>query len=171
MTQEHDSTQQATAIPDPEAMDQTTYHHIVGPAMKSAADTAAKRGHKHLFDDMPAMLSLIDMVNHLSHLYRQHYPDRVESQQTLIDNAAAAACVMVFQEVSLPAESIEQCLGALEAAYKQLQDQSVIADNTSYIAMAWSHLDEGDRQQAEQCLGQACEWTIAAIETWREQQY
>lgn len=156
---------------DPEAMDRATYHRVVGPALQVAAETAAKRGHKQLFDDMPSMLALVDMVTRLADLHQQHHPEAVADQSSLVDNAATAACVMVFQEASLPPESINQCLGALESAYNQLQAENVMEGNTPYIAMAWNYLDEDDRKQAGHCLTQACEWSIAAIEAWRESRH
>lgn len=152
---------------DGQALDRATYNRVVGPALQAAADTAAKRGHKYLFDDMPAMLALVEMVTRLADMYREHYPEAAADKATLIDNAATAACVMVFQEAELPTEATGQCLSALESAYRQVHEQSVIDAGTRYIAMAWSHLDDGERNEARHCLTQATEQIIAAIETWR----
>ncbi|HET7313336.1 hypothetical protein [Salinisphaera sp.] len=152
---------------DPESLDRATYNRVVGPALQAAAETAAKRGHKHLFDDMAAMLALVEMVTRLADLYRAHDPQAAAEKATLIDNAATAACVMVFQEAELPPEAIGQCLAALETAYEQIQAQSVIEPGRRYIAMAGSHLDDQEREDARHCLIQASEHIIAAIEAWR----
>lgn len=167
MSSDNDMPRDAGAV-DPQALDHTTYHCVVGPALQAAADTAAKRGHKYLFDDMPAMLALVDMVTRLADLYREHYPEAAAQQPTLIDNAATGACVMVFQEAELAPDAVDQCLTALETAYRQIHEQSVIDGGARYTAMAWSHLDNDDREAARHCLIQAAEQTIAAIEIWRE---
>lgn len=153
---------------DPDALSPHAYHRIVGPALQVAAEVAAKRGHRQLFDDMPAMLALIEMVTRLADLYVEHYPE-VDTPQTIIDGAPTGACVMVFQEAELPADAIGQLLAALETAYRQLHEQAVIDDARPFIAMAWSHLDEDDRAEGKHCLTQACQNAIAAIENWQEQ--
>ena len=153
----------------PDALDPATYHRVVGPALQAAAETAAKRGHKYLFDDMPAMLALVDMVTRLADLYREHYPEVATDKADLIDKAATAACVMVFQEAELPPDAIGQCLAALETAYRQVNEQAVLDPGVRYVAMAWSHLDDEERRDAHHCLTQACEHMIAAIETWQSE--
>lgn len=153
---------------DPEALQPHAYHRIVGPALQVAAEVAAKRGHKRLFDDMPAMLGLIEMVTRLADLYVDHYPDTV-AHQAILDSAATGACVMVFQEAELPADAIGQLLAALETAYRQLHEQAVIDDARPFIAMAWSHLDDDERDEGKHCLTQACQNVIAAIDNWQEQ--
>lgn len=152
----------------PEAMDRATYNLIVGPALKATAEVAARRGHRYLFDDMPAMLVLVDIVTRFADLYRQHYPEAARQKGSLLDSAAASACVMVFQEVQLSGEAIEQCLTALQRAYRQLQDEQVINEGVRHIAMAWSYLADEQRDPAHDCLKQACEWNIAAIESWQQ---
>jgi len=142
------------------------YHRVVGPPLKAAAETAARRGNKTLFEDMPAMLSLVDMVTRLADLYRQHDPDLDDEKAQLLEGAAMSACVMVFQNSELPEEAINDCLGALQAAYRQLNEQAVIDLATPHIAMAWSHMEDEQREQAQKCLTEACEKTIAAIEVW-----
>ncbi|WP_423822636.1 hypothetical protein V5738_01535 [Salinisphaera sp. SPP-AMP-43] len=166
MTADHDKPLNPDAV-DPDALDPATYHRIVGPALQAAADTAAKRGHKYLFDDLPCMLALVEMVTRLADLYREHYPEAAAEKPVLLDNAATAACVMVFQEAELPPDAIGQMLAALEAAYQQVHDQSVIDGGSRYIAMGWSHLDDDDREDAKHCLAQATEQIAAAIEVWQ----
>ncbi|MES1935029.1 hypothetical protein [Salinisphaera hydrothermalis] len=169
MNSNHNQTPLNPESANPEALDHTTYHRVVGPALRAAAETAAKRGHKYLFDDMPAMLALVDMVTRLADLYREHYPDVATDQNDWIDKAATAACVMVFQEAELPADAIGQCLAALETAYQQVHEQSVLDPGVRYIAMAWSHLDDDEREDAHHCLTQAAEHMIAAIEAWQSE--
>lgn len=153
---------------DPEALQPHAYHRIVGPALQVAAEIAAKRGHRRLFDDMPAMLGLVEMVTRLADLYAEHYPE-ANTTQTIIDSAATGACVMVFQEAELPPDSVGQLLAALETAYRQLHEQAVIDDARPFIAMAWSHLDDDERAEGRHCLTQACQNIVAAIENWQEQ--
>lgn len=154
---------------DPEALDPHAYHRIVGPALQVAAEVAAKRGHRRLFDDMPAMLALVEMVTRLADLYAEHYPEQATQANTMIDSAATGACVMVFQEAELPPDAIGQLLAALETAYRQLHEQAVIDDARPFIAMAWSHLDDDERSDGQHCLTQACQNVVAAIENWQEQ--
>lgn len=151
---------------DPDALDPKTYHRVIGPALKVAADVAAKRGHPTLHDDMPAMLALVDMVTRLADLFVEHYPE-VEDDREMLDNAATGACVMVFQQAELPADAIGQCLAALETAYRQLYEHDVVEHARPFVAMAWQHLDDDQRDEADQCLRQAAEQTIAAIEAWQ----
>jgi hypothetical protein len=153
---------------DPDALEPATYHRVIGPALKVAADVAAKRGHPTLHDDMPAMLALVDMVTRLADLFVEHYPD-AENDRQMLDNAATGACVMVFQQAKLPADAIGQCLAALETAYRQLYEHDVIEQARPFVAMAWQHLDDDQREDAEKCLRQATESTIAAIEAWQTQ--
>ncbi|MAS10442.1 hypothetical protein J7355_08365 [Endozoicomonas sp. G2_2] len=153
---------------DPEALDPKTYHRVIGPALKAAADIAAKRGHPTLHDDMPAMLALVDMVTRLTDLFIEHYP-KAARDEPMLENAATGACVMVFQQAKMPADAIGQCLAALETAYRQLYEHDVIDDARPFIAMAWEHLDDDQRDEAAQCLQQASERVIAAIEAWQTQ--
>lgn len=153
---------------DPEALDPRTYHRVIGPALKVAADAAAKRGHPTLHDDMPAMLALVEMVTRLADLFMDHHPGAA-TDEPMLEHAATGACVMVFQQAKMPADAIGQCLAALETAYGQLYDHNVIDEARPFIAMAWEHLDDDQREEAEQCLRQAAEHTIAAIEAWQTQ--
>ncbi|WP_147418166.1 hypothetical protein [Salinisphaera sp. Q1T1-3] len=166
MTQGSDTRPEGETI-DPNALPPHAYHRTVGPALQVAADVAARRGHKHLFDDMPAMLGLVDLVTRLADLYIAYYPDTPADHRLLLDNAATAACVMVFQEARLDADTIDHLLRALEAAYAQAQTQAVLEGSERYVAMAFSHLDEMDRDPGRHCLKQACEHVVAAIEVWR----
>ncbi|MES1929453.1 hypothetical protein SADO_09352 [Salinisphaera dokdonensis CL-ES53] len=153
---------------DPEALDPKTYHRVIGPALKAAADVAAKRGHPTLHDDMPAMLALVDMVTRLADLFAEHYPETAKNEP-MLENAATGACVMVFQQAKMPADAIGQCLAALETAYRQLYEHDVVDEARPFIAMAWEHLDDEQRGEAEKCLQQASERVIAAIEAWQTQ--
>jgi len=152
----------------PEAMDADAYHRVVGPALQVAAEVAAKRGHPTLHDDMAAMLALVEMVTRMADLYAEHYPNADVPKQ-MLDNAATGACVMVFQQAKLPADAIGQCLAALETAYRQLHEQDVIDEARPFIAMAWSHFEDGQRDEAKHCLTQSTQRAIAAIEAWQTQ--
>lgn len=154
---------------DPNALPPHVYHRTVGPALQVAAETAAKRGHRTLYDDLPAMLALVEMVARLTESYRAYYPDAPALDTPLVDNAPTAACVMVFQEAKLAPETIDQLLGALERAHRQIHEHSVIEGSERYIAMGFSHLDDEDREPARHCLTQACQQIIAAIELWQGQ--
>lgn len=160
-----------TETPSPDALDGHVYHRVVGPALEAAADSAARRGHRDLFDDMPAMLALVEMIARLADLYRQHYPALDDYNARLLDDAAGAAAVMVLQRSELPADAVNACLGALETALAQLHAEAVIDDAIRYIAMAWSHLDDDDREPARHCLRQASQHIIAAIEVWRGERH
>lgn len=152
---------------DPEALQPHAYHRTVGPPLRVAAEVAAKRGHRQLYDDMPAMLSLVEMVTRLADLYTEHHPD-TDASNTMLDSSATGACVMVFQQAELPVEAIGQLLAALETAYRQLHEQNVLDDARPFIAMGWSHLDDDEREEGRHCLTQACQNIIAAIENWQE---
>ncbi|MDA3919605.1 MAG: hypothetical protein PF501_02810 [Salinisphaera sp.] len=152
---------------DPQALQPHAYHRTVGPALQVAAEVAAKRGHRRLYDDMPAMLALVEIVTRLSDLYAEHHGD-TDASESMLDSAATGACVMVFQEAELPVDSIGQLLAALETAYRQLHEQAVIDDARPFIAMAWAHLDDDEREEGRHCLTQACQNIIVAIESWQE---
>lgn len=153
---------------DLNALSQDAYHAVVGPALQVAAEAAAKRGDPTLHADMPAMLALVDISSHLAHLYGETYHDSGVNQDKL-DGAPAAACVMVLQEAEMEPWAIEECLGALQAAYKQMYENSVVDEARPFIAHAWEHLVDGQREQAHGCLTMATHTIIAAIENWREQ--
>ncbi|MES1923890.1 hypothetical protein [Salinisphaera sp. T31B1] len=153
---------------NPEAMDADAYHRVVGPALQVAADVAAKRGHPTLHDDMPAMLALVEMVTRLADLHAEHYP-QAHVEPEMLEHAATGACVMVFQQAKLPADAIGQCLAALETAYRQLHEQDVLSQARPFIAMAWEHFEDGQRDEALHCLTQSAQRTIAAIEAWQTQ--
>ncbi|HLQ85856.1 MAG TPA: hypothetical protein VK110_06855 [Salinisphaeraceae bacterium] len=155
---------------DPATLDPDIYHNIVGPALQVAAETAAKRGDPTLHADMPAMLALIDIINHFVHLQRETHAASPHDD-AMLDGAAAAACVMVFKEAGMEPYAIEQCLAALEAAYAQLHEQQVIGDARPFIAHAWEHLVDGQRDQARGSLTMAANVIIAAIENWQEQRH
>ena len=166
---ESDATPHDPGHPDPEAMDSRTYHTVVGPALQAAADVAAKRGHPTLHDDMPAMLALVEMVTRLVDLFREHYPDHSVSPE-ILDGAATGACVMVFQQAKLSPEATRQCVTALETAYRQAHEQAVIDSARPFVAMAWSHLEDDERDEAKHCLEQASQNVIAEIENWQQAQ-
>src|SRR5699024_7015891 len=153
---------------DPAFLDPAVYHVVVGPALQVAAEVAAKRGDPTLHADMPAMLALIDLITHLAYLYTQTYPER-PTDRAKLDEASAAACVMVLQEAEMEPFAIEQCLQALQAAYKQLYEHEVVEQARPFIAHAWEHLVDDQREQARACLTMAANTIIAAIENWREQ--
>ncbi len=153
---------------DPDALNPRTYHRVIGPALKIAANVAAKRGHPTLHDDMPAMLALVEMVTRLADLFTEHYPAAAK-EEPMLEHAATGACVMVFQQAKMAADAIGQCLAALETAYRQLYEHEVLDEARPFIAMAWEHLDDEQREDAEKCLTQATERTIAAIEAWQTQ--
>lgn len=150
------------------ALDEHAYHAVIGPALQVAAEAAAKRGDPTLHADMPAMLALVDISTHLAHLYVETYPDN-DVDQARFDQASAAACVMVLQEAEMEPVAVEQCLEALQAAYKQLYEHSVVDDARPFIAHAWEHLVDDQREPARACLTMAANTIIAAIENWREQ--
>lgn len=157
-------------ILDPEtleftALDTEAYHMVVGPALKAAAEAAAKRGDPTLHADMPAMLALVDIITHFADLYDQTYPDSATDAKQL-ESAPAGACVMVLQEAEMDPEAIGQCLAALEAAYQQLHEQEVIEAARPFIAHGWEHLVDGEREQGLSCLTMATHTIIAAIENW-----
>lgn len=153
---------------DPEAMDTNTYHRVVGPALQVAAAAAAKRGHPTLHDDMPAMLALVEIVTHLAERFAEEHPDRADNAE-MLDNAATGACVMVFQEAKMPGEAIGRCLAALETAYGQLHEHQVLQSARPFIAMAFSHLEDDEREPARHCLEQATQRIVAEIEAWQTQ--
>lgn len=157
---------QATQF-DPDAIDADTYHAVVGPALEAAAKIAAERGDPTLAADMPAMLALIELINHLSAYYHdQPHPD--QGDQDWLHGAPAAACVMVMQQAKLEQEAIGQCLGALETAYAQLVAHEVTAPALELIRRACLQLQSGDRKLAAFTLQQATRSVVAAIEAWRE---
>lgn len=153
---------------DAEAMDPDIYHIVVGPALQVAAEVAAKRGHPTLHDDMPAMLALVETVTRLADLYADNHPEHA-GEAKMLENAATGACVMVFQQAEMPADAIGQCLAALETAYRQLHQHQVLEDARPFIAMGWSHLEDGEREPARGCLEQAATTMIAAVEAWQTQ--
>lgn len=153
---------------DLDALGPDAYHTVVGPALRAAAEAAAKRGDPTLHADMPAMLALVDICSHLAHLYGESWPDSGISRDKL-DGAPAAACVMVLQEAEMEPWAIEQCLGALQAAYRQMYEHNVVDEARPFIAHAWAHLVDDQREQAHGCLTMATHTIIAAIENWREQ--
>jgi len=155
---------------DPAFLDPAVYHVVVGPALQVAAEVAAKRGDPTLHADMPAMLALIDLITRLADLYREHHTDNA-TNAAMLDSAPTAACVMVLQEAGLEPHAIDQCLQALESAYAQIHEQDVITDIRPQVAMAWTHLAEGQREQAHGDLYLAAMLIVAAIESWQEQKH
>lgn len=161
---------QATEF-DPGAIDADTYHAVVGPALEAAAKIAAERGDPTLAADMPAMLALIELINHLSAYYQEQagpgQGDR--DDQDWLHGAPAAACVMVMQQAKLEQDAIGQCLAALETAYAQLVAHEVTAPALELIRRGCLQLQSGERKLAALTLQQATRSVVAAIEAWREQ--
>lgn len=153
---------------DLSALNQDAYHAVVGPALQVAAEAAAKRGDPTLHADMPAMLALVDISTHLAHLYLETYPDS-DVDKSKLESAPAAACVMVLQEAEMEQDSVDQCLLALQKAYEQMYDQDVVSAARPFIAHAWEHLVDDQREQAHGCLTMAANTIIAAIEAWQSQ--
>lgn len=153
---------------DPASIDADTYHAVIGPALEAAAKIAAERGDPTLAADMPAMLALIELINHLS-AYHQDQASPKQADREWLNGAPAAACVMVMQQAKLEQDAIGQCLAALETAYAQLAEHQVTAPALELIRRGCLQLQAGERKLAATSLQQATRSVVSAIEAWREQ--
>lgn len=151
----------------PEHIDSDTYYAVIGPALQAAAEIAAERGDPTLAADMPAMLALIELVNHLSAYHNEQAPD-ADNDQDWLQGAPAAACVMVMQEAKLEQAAIGQCLAALEAAYAQLVEHDVTAAARELVRRGCLQIEAGERKLAGASLKQAARRIVKEIEAWRE---
>lgn len=157
-----------TDILAPEDIDPETYHAVVGPSLRAAAEVAAERGDPTLAADMPAMLALIELVGKLGGLRAETCTDIDPPTRDWLAGAPAAACVMVMQEAKLEESAIGQCLAALEAAHAQIHAHAVTAAGDELLRRAALQLDAGEHKLAMTSLKQAVRAIVTAIEAWRE---
>lgn len=149
-------------------MDPAVYHAVVGPPLQVAAEVAATRGDPTLHADMAAMLALIDLVSRLSDHWRDKHPANTGDG---LNDAPAAACVMVLQEAKLPPDTIGQCLAALESAYATLLGDGVTNVAQQSVDRAWQALGNNKREDAIEHLKQGAQQIIAAIEAWQAKRH
>lgn len=143
------------------------YHHVVGPALKIAAEVAATRGDPMLLNDMASMLALLHITSVLGKCELSApsgAPDA--SAREVIANAPRGACVMVLREGQLEREAINDCLQALEQAHAMLEADGVFNDYDEPISRAWHHLNDGQNHTAEHVLKRTATNLVAAIDRW-----
>ena len=147
------------------------YNTLIGPPLKVCAALAASRGDQWLATDMPSMLALMHLIKGL----RAHYSEEwgalgAASDQQTLERALPAALAMVMQEAEFAPESVPECVDALERAYEQLRDNTVIPDDEPMLTAAWRGLSGGDAITAETLLGAVAGNVVSAIDDWERGQ-
>ncbi|NNC24206.1 hypothetical protein HKX42_10210 [Salinisphaera sp. USBA-960] len=151
---------------DADGLSPAAYHATVGPALKATAEVAAKRGYPTLHDDLPCMIALIELVTRLADLYTEN--NQASAEHDKLAAAPQGAAIMVLREADLDAASIEVMTNALAAADTRVREQMVIGDPRPTVAMAWSYLNDNERDAADRYLQRSVLAIAQAIDAWEQ---
>lgn len=149
---------------DPDTLPPAIYYASVGPALKAAADVAARRGHPTLHDDLASMIALVELVTRLCDLHLDNGDGPSVNAQ--LEAAPLGAATMVLREADLDADTIEVMIDALAAAHTRVRDEGVIDDPRPTVAMASSYLADNDRGKADHYLQRSATAIAESIDAW-----
>ncbi len=159
---------QADSPPPPGALPADQYHQIVSPVLQVCAELAAVRGDPDLYNDMASMLALRALIRQFGAFYLQQYPDTEATVREAIAAAPESACLMVLQRGELDDNQARECLWALDAASKQLDDTGVLGVARDSTRSAWQQL-AGNRKRALEKLKLAAGTLVTAIDQWERE--
>lgn len=145
------------------ALDADRYAQVVAPALKVAADLAARRGDPHLFNDMAAMLTLRRQVEILARC-----ANAGTAEDPALTMAPQAACVMPLQEGKLPPEAVNDCLQALENASELLEAAGAFSSGEVDTVKAWQAVKSDDMDTAHELLKRGAGAMVAAVDEWEK---
>ena len=157
-------------MPEPQdviALSDREYARLVAPPLKVSAELAARRGHRQLFDDLPAMLALLHLVHGLTQWYWLSKDDAIgRSSWATLSLAPLGACRMALTLAEMDEAACVTCLQALQAGYELLQHDHVLPAATELTAAAWQALQDTDPTLAHAALTAAAGQAVQAIEHW-----
>jgi len=157
-------------VPEPQdvvALSDREYARLVAQPLKVSAELAARRGHRQLFDDLPAMLTLLHLVHGLTQWYWLSPDDAIDrSSWATLSLAPLGACRMALTLAEMDEAACVTCLQALQAGYELLQRDHVLPAATELTAAAWQALQDTDPAAAHAALTAAAGQTVQAIEHW-----
>lgn len=140
---------------------------LVAPPLKISAELAAGRGHRQLFDDLPAMLSLLHLVRGLTEWYWvTDDGSSARSSWSTLSLAPLGACRMALTLAELEESACLSCLKALQAGYELLQLDHVLPAATALTDVAWQALQSRDPALAHAALTAAAKQAVQAIDHW-----
>jgi hypothetical protein len=142
------------------------YHLIVSPVLQATAEIAAARGDPDLYNDMASMLALMALVQALGNCYLQQRADDTAAVREAVEAAPTGACLMVLNRSELDADQIGDCIGALQAATRQLIEAHVLGHEQKLAHEAWQCLLDNDRAGAVTRLNRATVGIVTAIDQW-----
>jgi hypothetical protein len=149
------------------ALSETEYALLVAPPMKVTAHLAAARGHRQLFDDLPAMLVLMHLVRGLTEWYWvDPQTGDTRSPWATLSLAPLGACSMAIGLADMDEETRLTCLKALQAGQELLNMEGVLPSPTMLTENAWHALQHQDQGSAETALRNAGLLALQAIENW-----
>lgn len=151
-------------------LSEAEYALLVAPPLKVVAHLAASRGHRQLFNDLPAMLTLMHLVRGLTEWYWVSPPlQHTRSPWSTLSLAPLGACQMALSLAELDEETQRTCLHALHAGYELVSMAGALPAPTVLLESAWSALQEQQPAAAETALRDAGLLAIRAIEDWETQ--
>lgn len=149
------------------ALSETEYALLVAPPMKVTAHLAAERGHRQLFDDLPAMLILMHLVRGLTEWYWvTPRAENTRSSWATLSLAPLGACSMAIALADMDEETRLTCLKALQAGHELLSMDGVLPSPTILTETAWHALQMQDHDAMDTALRDAGLLGLQAIESW-----
>lgn len=142
------------------------YHLIVSPVLQATAEIAAARGDPDLYNDMASMLALMALVQALGDCYLQQRSDETAAVREAVEAAPTGACLMVLNRSELDSDQIGDCVGALQAATRQLVAAQVLGREQKLAREAWQCLLDNDRAGAVTRLKRATVGIVTDIDQW-----
>lgn len=150
----------------PGSLPNEQYHLFVSPALQVAAEIAAARGDRDLYNDMASMLALMTVVQELAQRYLHAHAQDPGLPREAIEAAPASVCIMALRRGELETEAITDCIDALHAATHTLVEAGILGHEARQITPIWEHLQQGRRDEAIARLKFVMMNIITAIDEW-----
>lgn len=143
------------------------YQAIVAPVLHAAATLAARRGCATLFQDLPAMLALLVLVEGLARRYLAAMgPLGQCSPPASFEAAPLAAAVMVMSEMGASEQDLAVLVPALVRARLRLDAAGVLGAEQEHLERAWTELLAGEPDAARPALLAAGEAVAERVLAW-----
>lgn len=143
------------------------YRLLVSPAVRAAAEAAARRGDPDLYHDMACMLALLATVSALVQAYevcREQFP--AASSPATLEQVPIAVCALVLSRSGLEPLQVAECLQALSTAHRTLLRAGILGPQDAYVEKAFMTLRQPGANRAHRRLLQAVYAMAKAVDEW-----
>lgn len=141
------------------------YQRVAAPALRVAAELAARRGDPHLCNDIGSMLALRALVTGLARLHAAAVlPLGQTAPAEVYERLPAAVGVMVLAENGIEPPLLGQMSAALDAAWEQLCAAGLLPAPEVLVAPAWEQMLSGAEAGGRAALERAGSQVAQAVD-------